>query len=444
MKTNFLKLIFLAVITAATFASCVNDDDYSIPSSLGCEVDSIMKKTIEVSQVPATAAVTQYLKDDVIEAYVTSSDKGGNFYKTISFQTKDGSKAFSVPVDVTSTFINFEPGRKVYIKLNGLYTDLKDGGMRIGAIFLTNGAAQVGRMPEAQYKTTLVRSCTVISEDSLVSKVSIKDALNDSYINKLIEIENVQFADDAITTTYYDSESLNTIGGATNHNLIDLEGNSIIFRSSEFSAYGSKPVATGSGSVRGVLTKFQSTYQFVARTEDDIKLNETRFKPLLNETFSVASTFDTWATYSVTGAEVWVYSATFGNPGGMAKMSGFNGGNLANEDWLISPSQDLSTLSSAKLSFDNAYKFTGNPIEVLISNNYSGTGNPYADGVTWTTITGVALSAGNYVYVNSGNLNIDPFTGSGNNNVYIAFKYTSTTSAASTWEIDNVKITPNN
>ena len=121
-------------------------------------------------------------------------------------------------------------------------------------------------------------------------------------------------------------------------------------------------------------------------------------------------------------------------------MSGFSSGNLANEDWLISPAQNLASTTTAFLSFDNAYKFAGNPIQVYLSNNYSGTGNPNVAGVTWTEITGAILSSGNYVWTNSGALNISSFTGAGNTSVYIAFKYTSTTSAASTWEIDNVKI----
>jgi hypothetical protein len=126
----------------------------------------------------------------------------------------------------------------------------------------------------------------------------------------------------------------------------------------------------------------------------------------------------------------------------MMKMSGYAGGNHLNEDWLFSPSQNLSSVTSgATLSFDNAYKFTGDPIRVYISNDYV-TGS--APGTaTWTEITGAVLSSGNYVYANSGALDISAFTGAGNDNVTVAFKYTSDNSNASTWEIDNVKILPN-
>ena len=438
MKATILKSVLFAALTAGTFSSCVNDDEYAVPT-IECTETSLVK-TIEVSAVPASANVKQYTADDVIEAYVTSSDEGGNFFKTISFQTLDGSKAFSVPVDVNSTFVSFTPGRKVFIKLQNLYTDIANDGLRIGAIFLNTAtsAASVGRMPLSQYKSALVGSCTMVSEDDLVKSVTIAEASKNEYINRLVELTDVQFVDSAVGKTYYDAG--NDIGGATNWNLSDEAGSLIVFRTSSFANFANKKVPSGKGKVRGVITKFNGIFQFLARTERDVMLTDERFVPLLNEGFD--SSLNGWTGFSVLGSEVWTYSATFGNPGGMAKMSGFATANRANEDWLISPVQDLSGITAANLSFDNAYKFDGAPIEVLISKNYV-SGSPTAAGVTWTTLTGATLSAGNYVYVNSGLLNINAFTGAGNNNVHIAFKYTSTTSAASTWEIDNIKIAGN-
>jgi len=460
MKTNLFKSTLFLALVGMTFTACVKEDDYKTPSA-DC-IETTLQKTIEVSELSATAIPTQYTADDVIEAYVTSSDKGGNFYKSISFSTLDGSRAFSVPVDVTSTFTNFEPGRKVLIKLKDLYLDspaTQGLGMRIGGIYVnpTSGVASVGRLSVFDYGKVLNRSCTVIGEDeviggtTLVKHVTVEQAKSDAYINRLIELDNVQFTDAAITTTYYDAA--NDLGGATNHYLTDIEGNKVIFRTSSFANYAGNPVATGSGKVRGVMTAYKSgattdpDYQFVARSEADIKLTQPRFKTLLNDGFDTNVTFLTqWTSFSVTGAEVWSHSTTYGNPGGMVKMSGYNGGNNTNEDWLISPSQDLTSLTTAYLSFDNAYKFTGDPIKVYISNNYSGSGSPYATGVTWTEliIPASGLSTGNYAYANSGYLDITSFTGAGNNNVYVAFKYTSSTSAGSTWEIDNVKISKNN
>ena len=445
MKTTILKSAFSLALLTGLLTSCVKDENYDIPN-FEC-TETTLVKTKEVSQIPFTTTLTQYASDDVIEAYVTSSDQGGNFYKSISFQTLDGSVGFSVPVDVTSTFTNFEPGRKVLIKLKDLYTQSPTSftiGKQIGDIYTsTSGSTSVGRLAEAKYKKVLNRSCTVVSEEDLVKHVTISEAKNDALLNVLIELDNVQFSDAAIATTYFDPAGP-LVGGSTNHNVIDLQGNSVIIRTSEFANYAGKPVASGSGSIRGIMTKYNSDYQFVVRTEEDIKLSNPRFTPLLNEGFDSSTTFDTkWTKFSVTGAQEWTYSSTFGNPGGMIKMSGYAGSNNANEDWLISPKQDLSSISGANLTFDNAYKFNGPTLQAFISNNYSGSGSPYATGVTWTEFTGFTLSSGNYVWANSGILNINSFTGAGNANVYVAFKYTSTAAESSTWEVDNVKITAN-
>lgn len=453
MKSIILKSVFFSILSAGLFTSCVKDE-FGTPTLGDCSETSLVKNR-EVSQINAGAIVAIHANivpgvSDVIEAYVTSSDIGGNFFKSISFQTLDGSKAFSVPVDATSTFINYEPGRKVLIKMDGLYTDVKYDGMRIGGLYAnSSGGAEVGRLPEADFKAAVNRTCTAVNEDQLVQHITIDQAINGgTYLNKLIEFDRVEFMDNDIinNNTYYDPNPLNTntIGGATNRRIQDFNGNSVIFRTSGYANFASKKVATGSGKIRGIMTKYNTDYQFMVRSEADIRLTGARFTPLLNETFDggIAS----WTAFSVTGSEVWTHSTIYGNPGSMAKMSGYTGGNRANEDWLISPAQDLSALSTATLSFDNANKFAGNAIEVKVSNNYSGSGSPYAAGVTWTTLTGVVLSpqnlAGSYVYANS-TASLASFIGAGNRTVYVAFKYTSTTTAAATWEVDNVKITGN-
>lgn len=433
MKSNFLKYLFIVTIGSGLLSSCINDDRYDVIDT-PCYTATANKTVADIYAV-ATAATppAKYTANDVIEAYVTSSDEGGTFYKSISFQSLDGTKAFSIPVDMYNIYTEFEPGRKVYINLKNRYFNLTFNSLIIGDLYQE---ASVGRLVPEEFRRTVKASCESISEELLVKPMTITEALNDNNINKLIELSDVQFSDEALNTTYYNPN--NTIGGATNIYLVDKNGKKIIFRTSEFAKFANKDVPSGRGKVRGVLTKYNSDYQFLARTERDIQLTGPRLVPLFEETFT--SNFPIWTKYSAVGAQVWTLDTQFGNPGSCAKMSGFSSGNLANEDWLISPAQNLASTTTAFLSFDNAYKFAGNPIQVYLSNNYSGTGNPNVAGVTWTEITGAILSSGNYVWTNSGALNISSFTGAGNTSVYIAFKYTSTTSAASTWEIDNVKI----
>jgi len=446
MKTNFLKSILFSALVGGFATSCVTDDDYSVPV-LQC-VETTLQKTKEVSQIPASTTVTQYLNDDVIEAYVTSSDEGGNFFKSISMQTLDGSKAFSVPVDVTSSFINFEPGIKVLIKMKDLYTDISNGGMRIGGIFVnSSNVPAVGRLSESLYKTVLNRSCTVVPESSLVKTVTIAQAKNDAVINTLIEIDAVQFSDAAITTTYYDPN--NDLGGATNHLLVDADGNTLIFRTSSFANFAGKPVAPGRGKVRGVMTKFGSDYQFVARTESDIQLTGERLSPLFSENFeSIASTGNNqfialpgWSNVSMnSGAERWEARIFSGNK--YAQMSAFGTSENNVDSRLITSAINLDNSTNEFLRFGYKTGFAnGIALTVWYSTNYDGSGTSAAiNAATWTQFN-VPLNVQDTSYAtnfySSGNIDLSGINGT----VYVAFRYVgSSTGITTTYQVDNIEV----
>lgn len=150
-------------------------------------------------------------------------------------------------------------------------------------------------------------------------------------------------------------------------------------------------------------------------------------------------TLDPWTQYSVSGAQTWVADSIHGISGsGCAKMSGYSGGNLANEDWLISPSMNLSDLADLRLRFYTAenYGNGSNPLYVMISSDYN-SGDPTTNG-TWTDLSqGLTFSAGAWAWTPSEYIDISTYNLA---NVHVAFKYTSTTNDAPTWEVDNVLV----
>ncbi|HHH52928.1 MAG TPA: DUF5017 domain-containing protein [Bacteroidetes bacterium] len=143
---------------------------------------------------------------------------------------------------------------------------------------------------------------------------------------------------------------------------------------------------------------------------------------------------DKWNAVNVLGDQVWTHSPQYGNPGGCAKMTGFSGSSNANEDWLVTPQIDFSGISSPSLTFDNATKYDGNAMEVYISTDYSGAGDPNA--ASWTKLDYVQ-SGGNWAWASSGKIDLSSYA---DQKVFIGFKYTSTDSASATWEIDNVVV----
>jgi hypothetical protein len=158
---------------------------------------------------------------------------------------------------------------------------------------------------------------------------------------------------------------------------------------------------------------------------------------LLNVDFETANSLNPFTQVSITGDQVWIQSTYSNN--GFAKMSGYSGGAKDNEDWLISPAINLASAETVNLSFSTAMDFEGGSFKVMISSNFSGTYSATdIAAATWTDITpNFALSTDGYVWVPSGEFSLTGYTG----NIFVAFVYTSTTTGAATWEVDNVKIT---
>lgn len=145
-----------------------------------------------------------------------------------------------------------------------------------------------------------------------------------------------------------------------------------------------------------------------------------------------------WTGYSVVGEQVWVWD-NFGVPPGCAKMNGFAGAPIANEDWLISPSLNLAAYESVSFSFDHARNYASNEgLYVLVSTDYDGTSDPSANG-TWNDLTSMYTfpDPGSWTFMPAGNADVTMYKGA---STYFAFKYTSTDSDASTWEVDNTLV----
>lgn len=148
-----------------------------------------------------------------------------------------------------------------------------------------------------------------------------------------------------------------------------------------------------------------------------------------------------FTAYSVAGDEEWTTGANAGVS--FAKITGHTGGNPGenhvNEDWLISPKMTFPTGASfINVEFRTATKYDGNALQVKVSENYSGSGNPNA--ATWTDLTDLFdFSNGDWEWVVAEE--VDLLGDFVNDNFHIAFIYTSDETAAATWEVDYVKIT---
>jgi hypothetical protein len=142
-------------------------------------------------------------------------------------------------------------------------------------------------------------------------------------------------------------------------------------------------------------------------------------------------------TFSVTGDQEWSCT-NFGQTGSAVRMNGFSSGAQENEDWLITNAVALSSAFSANFSFfsDVSFPVESVGLEVLISEDYAGSGDPTT--ANWTALSVTLDENGDSdSWTSSGLVDLTAYAGK---SVYFAFKYNSTTDGAAQWTIDNLLV----
>lgn len=459
---NKIKNIGFLIASTALFSSCINDT-FKTPVQNAC-VSPGLTITKEVSKIytvaknpviiaPSTIPNTPtYTADDIIEAYVISSDEGGNFYKSMYFQPLDGSKGFNLSIDEVNTYTKgFQPGKKVYLKLKGLaYANPSTFGR--GLIFGAppTDVFAVDRLSVFEYKNYLIPSCDVISEDEIVHPITLAQAASGAaYLNSLVEIDNVQFVDEYIGGMY-DSNRIDDYDSSI---FITDGSKSLTVRTSRFANFAGYSVPSGRGKVRGVLTRYNSIYQLVLRTERDVNMTAPRvdyylpiggtaiqYLPTFNENFESYATTTTGALFpnyvndASIGSRYWDIKLYSKNK--YMQMTSFgSGGN--NKTYLAMP---IAFTPGKKLSFKTKDGYYLGPVlKVYYSKDYLPGGDiskaklvdiTSSFAISSGTISGYATN-----FTNSGNYVIpENLTGNG----FFLFEYSGTLNVTTTIEIDDI------
>lgn len=183
------------------------------------------------------------------------------------------------------------------------------------------------------------------------------------------------------------------------------------------------------GYLKVVTTGAQDSIELIGNVSDPSVLWNEEFIPDLGGV----------DTTSVMGEQTWVHD-NYGNDDNCAKMNGYAGSAVVNEDWIVSPDMDFSGRDSLKMVFAEAINYEDPAViqdreEVYVSTDYNG--DPAA--ATWTEISVSGRAPGDsWSFTQADTVDLSAYAGEPKVNV--AFKYTSTDSSAGTWEIDYVKV----
>jgi len=447
MKHNktfkLLALLFLMI----SYNSCVEDDDYSIPTSVGLEENDKLTVLLnqinnnEVDLLTVDQVKNLFVSDQAVniessiavKGYVVSSDLTGNFYKEFYIQDEPSNPTagLKVVLNQVDSYNQFNIGREVYIRLQNLYIGETNSGDGVVAIGGRADGNEIDQITENMISDHLLRSPN--TEAIVPLELGLGD-INDSHIGLFVQANNTQFPAALNGLSFVDPtddyDSLRDLESCEDSGSIKVE-------TSAFASFQDRLLPENKGSIAGIITKSYNGDDRVIALNDinDINFDGSRCDPLFADNFS-SNNLNNWTQVSVEGEQIWGITP-YGNPAPSARISGYDGGNQLNEDWLISNPIDLSGLTTAQLNFQTVVRYNGPALQVYMTTDYTG-GDP--SDSSWVELEALLdTNTGSWSsWTDSGNLDVSAAAGG---TLYIAFKYTSTSSGSATYEVDNVLVT---
>ena len=472
IKTSIIAIMFVVALVTIN-SSCTKQFD-APPAYVAPNI----KANATIKQLKALHTVSgnidQVKTDIIIRGIVNADDKSGNQFKSIVIQDETG--GILIRMEGSSLYTSYPIGQEVFIKCNGLYLGDYNKLIQLGGgADMTVTPASLLTIPSAIFNQYILKGSAanvLVPKNVTIDQLSTN--MQDTLQNVLIKLSNYEFAAADTGKTYANANT--NPPGSVSFVLKDCNANAITLRNSGYSDFATIGVPNGNGSIVSIYTVFGSTKQLTIRDTSDLNFNGPRCNAgggsggggggtgtgtgnLLNETFDsqVVPAASPYNAISITGwtnlAEVGTqkyFGRSFGTPvNKYAQMSAFGSAQATVTSWLVTKGIDLGSYANKTLNFDTKAGFAnGATLKVLVSSNYTGTGNPWAASVTWTALpaTFSAGSATGYptTFTSSGDVSLNSYSGT----IYVAFKYegadvTGTGDKTTTWQLDNIKVSGN-
>ncbi len=467
MKTTKFYTVINIFTLFLIVTSCVQDGDFKVPDITVIEPDITATSSVAAVQ---SALIQEFTNNDKLTyqfrvnpeptyfvGYVVSSDKTGGFYKKLIVQDKaeNPTAGIEILIDKTSLSEAFEFGRKVYVKLDGLFVSYDDGGGGINpanAINPTNaiggkfilgvrGTRRLEGISATNYTEYIIRSAEV---GIIVPRTVAISDFGQGNINTFIKLAGIQFQKSEIEKTF-SSEANDQFDGL--RTLTDcVTSENVLLQTSTFSSFKAHTIPAKKGIINAVLTKdfAAENYVLIINTPSDIDFTESRCDPFFEEYFETTTTgsisLTGWTNYKEAGSKDWESYSDANSLGKSARMGAFRSGDMSNIAWLITSEINFDDKMGEVLSFKTSNSFAdSSTLEALISTDWNGT-EATITSATWTVLPAeiVPNSANFRDWVSSGNIDLSSYTGIG----YIAFKYTGNKSSSNdgTYELDDIVI----
>lgn len=444
-----IKYIMFALI-CTLFASCMGDS-YAEPEGgeipygnnelAETNVLTIEQLKAKFASVISSSSMQEVTEDIQIKGYVTGNDAGGNIYNEISVQDETG--AILICINQSGLYGSLQEGQQILISLKGLMIGGYGMQPEIGGIYTnTNtGAQSIGRMSRYLWNTHYKLLGTpdkskILPEVFDISKISDASYL-EANCGRLMTLKNVKLKDaDGISVFAPNDGSVALTANCANRAFTGISTNQLVLRTSTYADFANQAMPQDEIDVTGIFTRYRNTWQILLRNLNDIQQAEPEPTAIFSETFG-ESQGDFKIVENIPLPDglsyVWAWDARYG----MKASAYVNSTYYETDSWLISPAIDLSKVNNTTLKFDQARRYGsgGDDVHVMVTTNYRDGAEINVNNWTELTFSEEQIPDGsNWNYLTS-SASLSPYVN--NSNVRIAFRYTSSTNAAATWEIKN-------
>lgn len=262
----------IALALGLVVAGC--QKTYTDPPPMGAP-DLVANISIKDIKTRYSSGAPVAINDDaVIEGIVSCDDRSGNYYQQIAIQDSTGGVLLRLAGN--NLFNNYPVGRKVIVKLKGLYLGQYNGTLQFGGGVDTPYINQGGvtllatnlidqHIVKGPLNQTLVPKTVTVSQ--------LTTSLQDPYVSTLIRLVGYEFISGDRGKNYADD---NASGNRTIQDCSALSSSRIVVRTSNYSNFATLPVAQGNGEILAVYSFFGSTKQLTIRDTTDVRFNNPR------------------------------------------------------------------------------------------------------------------------------------------------------------------------
>ena len=253
----------------------VEDPTYGMESYGNQNLKATNPKTIAqikamFSSEISSGGLKQVTEPTQIQGIVVGNDEGGNIYQALYIQ--DATGAIKVSISQAGLYGPFSVGQAVLIELNGLYIGSYGQEPQIGTTYTSNkGVVSTGRMSRYEWQKHYKLLEGIEGLTATPIEVTSMNGLNLAEdCCKLVTLKGVELTAADGTAVFAPSDgSVQLSSNCANRNLKNMTN--VVVRTSTYAKFANAAMPTGKVDITGIASRFNTTWQILMRTQDDIR-----------------------------------------------------------------------------------------------------------------------------------------------------------------------------